>query len=146
MKLPKQIKFLLLFCLNMKIVAGIKCYHCNSKENVTCPGYDSPPIDSVVDKSDVVGLYDHCVTIRYENDTIIEQGIYPGSTHCQEIFLQSWTKLLNSKSPEQKVIIECCSEDLCNAPAGHAHAWSQATTTIFPIFSLSLCLMIASSM
>ena len=26
----------------------------------------------------------------------------------------------------QEVFIECCTEDLCNAPPGHAHAWSHA--------------------
>ena len=56
-----------------------------------------PPIDSVKTKLDVVGLFNHCVTVKLADGTIIEQNIYPGSTHCQEIFLQSWKMLLNSQ-------------------------------------------------
>ena len=56
-----------------------------------------PPIDSVKTKLDVVGLFNHCVTVKLADGSIIEQNIYPGSTHCQEIFLQSWKMLLNSQ-------------------------------------------------
>ena len=48
-------------------------------------------------KLDVVGLFNHCVTVKLADGRIIEQNIYPGSTHCQEIFIQSWTMLLNSQ-------------------------------------------------
>ena len=44
-----------------------------------------------------MGLFNHCVTVKLADGRIIEQNIYPGSTHCQEIFLQSWTMLLNSQ-------------------------------------------------
>ena len=56
-----------------------------------------PPIDSVETKLDIVGLFNHCVTVKLADGSIIEQNIYPGSTHCQEIFLQSWKLLLNSQ-------------------------------------------------
>ena len=56
-----------------------------------------PPIDSVKSKLDAVGLFNHCVTVKLADGRVIEQNIYPGSTHCQEIFIQSWSMLLNSQ-------------------------------------------------
>lgn len=111
--------------MQLSIVTSLKCYHCDVASNITCPGYDRPPIDSLETKLDIVGLFNHCVTVKLADGSIIEQNIYPGSTHCQEIFLQSWKLLLNSQW-NQEVFIECCTEDLCNAPAGHTHAWSLA--------------------
>ena len=48
-------------------------------------------------KLDAVGLFNHCVTVKLADGRVIEQNIYPGSTHCQEIFIQSWSMLLNSQ-------------------------------------------------
>ena len=62
------------------------------------------PIDSVKDKQDVVGFYSHCVTLKFSNGTVFKQDIYPGSTHCQEIFLQSWKALLDSEWKQVNVI------------------------------------------
>ena len=68
------------------------------KDNKCClTPHPRPPIDSVETKQDVVGLFNHCVTVKLADGRIIEQNIYPGSTHCQEIFIQSWTMLLNSQ-------------------------------------------------
>ena len=61
------------------------------------PQFSRPPIDSLETKLDIVGLFNHCVTVKLADGSIIEQNIYPGSTHCQEIFLQSWKLLLNSQ-------------------------------------------------
>ena len=93
--------------------SSLQCYHCNAAQNISCPGWERwkyippllcdnispfrPPIDSVKTKLDVVGLFNHCVTVKLADGRIIEQNIYPGSTHCQEIFIQSWTMLLNSQ-------------------------------------------------
>ena len=54
-------------------------------------------MDSVQHKGDVVGLYNHCVTVRLGDGRVVEQNIYPGQTHCQDIFIQAWTQLLNSQ-------------------------------------------------
>ena len=115
--------------------------------NITCPGWQRPPIDSEKFKLDgrvgrefLVGLINRCVTVKLANGTIIEQNIYP-SNHCQEIFIKSWKILLYSQyidqidnplrphsqwNPEEEVLIDCCTDDLCNAPPGHQHAWSSA--------------------
>ena len=66
-----------------------------------------PPIDSVETKLDIVGLFNHCVTVKLADGSIIEQNIYPGSTHCQEIFLQSWKLLLNSQWNQVSQFIWC---------------------------------------
>merc|ERR1719219_389160 len=84
-----------------------------------------PPIDSVKTKLDVVGLFNHCVTVQLADGRIIEQNIYPGSTHCQEIFIQAWTMLLNSQW-NQDVTIDCCTSELCNGPRDKTLAWSSA--------------------
>ena len=55
------------------------------------------PIDSVVTKGDLVGLYNQCVTVSLGDGRVVEQNIYPGETHCQPIFIQSWKMLLNSQ-------------------------------------------------
>merc|ERR1712223_1272260 len=72
------------------------------------------------------GLFNHCVTVKLEDGRIIEQNIYPGSTHCQEIFIQAWTMLLNSQW-NQDVTVDCCTEDLCNGPRDKTLAWSSAS-------------------
>ena len=55
------------------------------------------PIDSVVTKGDLVGLYNQCVTVSLGDGRVVEQNIYPGETHCQPIFKQAWRMLLNSQ-------------------------------------------------
>merc|ERR1712037_708213 len=54
-------------------------------------------------------------------------GIYPGSTHCQKVFLESIQLLLGSKWG-QEVQVECCSYNLCNSASGRR---SSSTTTTF---------------
>ena len=55
------------------------------------------PIDSVVTKGDLVGLYNQCVTVSLGDGRVVEQNIYPGETHCQSVFKQAWRMLLNSQ-------------------------------------------------
>ena len=55
------------------------------------------PIDSVVTKGDLVGLYNQCVTVSLGDGRVVEQNIYPGETHCLPIFKQAWRMLLNSQ-------------------------------------------------
>ena len=51
----------------------------------------------MVTKGDLVGLYNQCVTISLGDGRVVEQNIYPGETHCQQIFSQAWGVLLNSQ-------------------------------------------------
>eukprot|EP00090_Calanus_glacialis_P008557 TRINITY_DN16900_c0_g1_i1.p1 TRINITY_DN16900_c0_g1~~TRINITY_DN16900_c0_g1_i1.p1 ORF type:complete len:150 (+),score=34.80 TRINITY_DN16900_c0_g1_i1:46-495(+) len=97
------------------IINTIKCFTCNKVENITCPGWKRPLVDSVADLGDTSGLYTHCVTITMgeEKGKVVEQSIMPGSTHCSSIFLESWEMLLNSKW-NQEVHISCCDQDGCN--------------------------------
>merc|ERR1711988_174724 len=117
----------MLVVLQISQISSLQCYYCDTARNVSCPGWERPPIDSVKTKLDVVGLFNHCVTVKLADGRIIEQNIYPGSTHCQEIFLQSWTMLLNSQW-NQDVTVDCCTEDLCNGPRDKTLAWSGAST------------------
>ena len=55
------------------------------------------PVDSVVTKGDLVGLYDQCVTVILGDGRMVEQNIYPGETHCQPVFKRAWQALLNSR-------------------------------------------------
>ena len=116
------------------------------------------PIDSVKTKLDVVGLFNHCVTVKLEDGRIIEQNIYPGSTHCQEIFIQAWTMLLNSQwnqvssrprdlvtSLAQDVTVDCCTEELCNGPRDKTLAWSSASALPHTGLSLLMAAVTVSS-
>ena len=161
------------------LISSLQCYYCDTARNVSCPGWERcatnykpslgisvlvyrPPIDSVKTKLDVVGLFNHCVTVKLADGRIIEQNIYPGSTHCQEIFLQSWTMLLNSQWNQvtaslcwaslltcylcQDVTVDCCTEELCNGPRDKTLAWSQANYLSSPLTLLLVTLAIWSSL
>ena len=52
------------------------------------------PIDSAIRHGDVLGLYDHCVTVQLVSGQVVEQNMVPGVTHCHPVFLQEWTRLM----------------------------------------------------
>ena len=117
----------------------------NTLKIIFCPRPARPPIDSVKTKLDVVGLFNHCVTVKLADGRIIEQNIYPGSTHCQEIFLQSWSMLLNSQW-NQDVTIDCCTSELCNGPRDKTLAWSSAPRLLHlpPVLLLAIIILLSS--
>ena len=97
---------------SLPLLTCLECYHCDLAANLSCPGWTRccvvlcmisltglcrPPIDSVIAKGDVVGLYTMCVTVTLGDGRMVEQNIYPGETHCQQIFRQAWRMLLNSQ-------------------------------------------------
>ena len=99
--------------LMLTFLTSLQCYHCDRTANVSRPGERRllnpgnakceylnvcrSPIDSVVTKGDLVGLYNQCVTVSLGDLRVVEQNIYPGETHCQHMFIQAWKKLLNSQ-------------------------------------------------
>lgn len=94
-------------------VVGLRCYRCNVKDNIECPGWTRDPVDTLVDLGDNNGLYTHCVTVTLADGTIVEQNPYPGVTHCKKHFVESWQYQLNQEY-NQDVVVSCCEGDECN--------------------------------
>merc|ERR1712156_1004292 len=117
----------ILVVLQISHLEALQCYHCDTAANVSCPGWERPPIDSVKTKLDVVGLFNHCVTVKLADGRIIEQNIYPGSTHSQG---------------NQYVTVDCCTEELCNGPKDKTLAWSHASYLSSPLTLLLITLAI----
>ena len=65
--------------------------------------YFRPLMDSSLDLGDKEGVFlDSCVSIIVggggeERGEVVQQSIMPGSTHCSDIFIESWELLLNAK-------------------------------------------------
>jgi len=95
------------------VSSGLKCYGCDEEKNQTCPGWSRGVVDTVADLGDQLGLYTHCVTVELGDGRIVNQGPYPGDTHCAPTFLDAWAQHLNAKW-NQEVEIRCCTEDHCN--------------------------------
>ena len=118
MSLRMMILVVILVVLQISKLEAIQCYHCDTAANITCPGWQRPPIDSVkLDRVSWVTVR-RCVTVKLADGTIIKQNIYP-SFYCQEKFIKQWKMLLYSQW-NQEVLIDCCAGDLCNAPSASA--------------------------
>ena len=113
-----MILVVILVVLQISKLEALQCYHCDTASNITCPGWQRPPIDTVSLTWSVDPPLYHCVTVKLADGTIIKQNIYP-SNHCQEIFIKQWKMLLHSQW-NQEVLIDCCAGDLCNAPSASA--------------------------
>ena len=53
--------------------------------------------DAEVTKGDHKGVYSKCVLVSHGDGLVVEQNIYPGTTHCHPVFLQEWGRLLSKQ-------------------------------------------------
>ena len=51
-------------------------------------------MDPAVRHGDVSGMFDACVMVTLETGVVLEQNIYPRDTHCHQVFIREWSRLL----------------------------------------------------
>ena len=104
MSLRMMILVVILVVLQISKLEAIQCYHCDTAANITCPGWQRPPVDTVSLTWSVDPPLYHCVTVKLaDGGTIVGQNICP-SFYCQERFIKSWKMLLHSQWNQEVLI------------------------------------------